>query len=194
MHPDSICTRANPRKTTKTRRTLLASGAGFLTAVFASRSAGEGWAVTALATAAFVAWITVLNLFYLLMQIVIAVDDCSVASAATRVTAFVRRERRQVLSVFLVVLVLVVFATGASWLAMAALGLIAFVPFVGLTVLPLQLVAWVLRGLVFQYIGLASIGAYVKLYRGSAAPIADEPVASDLDLRRADLYRPPGAA
>ena len=51
----------------------------------------------------------------------------------------------------------------------AALGLISFVPLLGLTVLPLQLGAWLFRGLVFQYVGLASIGAYLKLYRSTSA-------------------------
>jgi hypothetical protein len=145
----------------------LASGAAYLVAVSASRSAGEGWGMTALFTAAFVAWITVVNLLYLLMQVVIAADACSVSGAATRVTLFLRRQRRHVTAVFLIVLVIVVFATGASLLATAALGLITFVPFFGLVVLPLQLVAWLLRGLVFQYIGLASVGAYLTLYRSS---------------------------
>ena len=71
-------------------------------------------------------------------------------------------------SVFLLVLAVIVAATGASILATAALGLVAFVPFVGLAALPLQLLAWLLRGLVFQYLGLASVGAYLKLYRGFA--------------------------
>ena len=31
--------------------------------------------------------------------------------------------------------------------------------------MPLSLLAWMLRAIVFQYIGLASIGAYLKLYR-----------------------------
>ena len=74
-------------------------------------------------------------------------------------------ESRAVGGVFLVVLGLVVLATGASVLATAALWLVGFVPFIGLTVLPLQLVAWVLRGLVFQFIALASVGAYLKIYR-----------------------------
>ena len=39
-------------------------------------------------------------------------------------------------------------------------------PLLGLTVLPLQLGGWLFRGLVFQYLGLSSIGAYLKLYRG----------------------------
>jgi hypothetical protein len=146
-----------------------ASGAAYLAAVFASRSAGESWLRTAMLTGGFVGWITVVNLLYLLMQIVIAADDCSVASAGKRMAAFVRRQRRDVIAVFLLVLVLVVCATGASLLATAALGLISFVPLLGLTVLPLQLIAWLFRALVFQYIGLSSVGAYLKLYRGLEA-------------------------
>jgi hypothetical protein len=143
----------------------LASGGGYLAALTASRDYGAGFAVAALTTGGFVAWITIVNLLYLLMQIVIVADDCSVGAAINRVAAFIRRQRGAVLSVFLVVLILVVFAQGASLLATAALGLIGFIPILGLTVLPLQLLAWLFRALVFQYIGLASVGAYVKLYR-----------------------------
>jgi hypothetical protein len=129
-----------------------------------------------------VVWITIVNLLYLLVQIVIAADDCSVSVAARRVGAFLRHERRGVAGVFVVVLGLVALATGASVLATAALGLIAFVPFVGLAVLPLQLLAWIFRGIVFQYLGLTSIGAYVRLYR--SRPIeAGRAVASDNALR-----------
>ena len=147
----------------------LVSGAGYLAAVLASRSAGDSWGMTALLTAGFVAWITVLNFLYLLTQIVIAAEDCGVGAAARRVAQFLRRARAPVAAVFLVVLAIVVFATGASLMATAALGLISFVPLLGLTVLPLQLAAWLFRGLVFQYVGLSSIGAYLKLYRSMAA-------------------------
>ena len=41
---------------------------------------------------------------------------------------------------------------------------VAFVPLVGLAVFPLQLAALLLRGLVFEYIGLTAMGAYVTLY------------------------------
>jgi hypothetical protein len=71
--------------------------------------------------------------------------------------------------VFLVVLALVVVATAVSWLATGALWLIGFVPFIGLALIPIQLLAWLFRGLVFQYIGLSSVGAYVRLYRGSVS-------------------------
>jgi uncharacterized protein (DUF2062 family) len=108
------------------------------------------------------------NLIYLLIQIVVAADDCSVATAFRRVAVFLRRERRHVGTVFLLVLALIVMATGASILATAALGLVAFIPFLGLAALPLQILAWLLRGLVFQYLGLTSVGAYLILYRAFA--------------------------
>ena len=60
---------------------------------------------------------------------------------------------------------MVVIATAASILATAGLGLIAFVPLVGLAVLPLQLAAWLLRGIVFEYLALAALGAYLSHYR-----------------------------
>ena len=144
------------------------SGSLYLVAVLASRSAGDSWGMAALFTAGFVSWITVLNFLYLLTQIVIAAEDCSVAAAIRRVAQFLRRARRPIAAVFFVVLAIVVFATGASLIATAALGLISFVPLLGLTVLPLQLGAWLFRGLVFQYVGLSSLGAYLKLYRATA--------------------------
>jgi hypothetical protein len=141
------------------------SAAMYLFAV-APGEGGAGWGLTAAITVVFAFWITVINLLYLLVQIVIAADDCSLATAVRRVAAFLRYERRHVAAIFALLLAIVVAATGASVLATAALGLVAFVPFFGLAALPLQLLAWLLRGLVFQYLGLASVGAYLKLYRG----------------------------
>ena len=146
----------------------LVSGTTYLSVVVASRATGEGWGLTALFTALFVCWITVVNLAYLLLQIVIAADDCGIATALRRVATFVRAETRNIASVFGVVLAMVVCATGASILATAALGLIGFIPLLGLAVLPLQLSAWLLRGVVFQYLGLTAIGTYLRLYRGYA--------------------------
>jgi hypothetical protein len=143
------------------------SGAGFLLVV-TRRDPPEGWSLSALFTAAFVCWITGINLLYLLVQIVVAVDDCRVMVAVHRAVAFLLRELRNVGGVFLVVLALVMAATGVSVLATAVLGLVTFVPFVGLVVLPLQLLAWLLRGLVFQYLGVTSVDAYLKLYRAFA--------------------------
>lgn len=142
------------------------SGGLYLVAAYESGFRGDlGGLLTFLMTVGFVSWITIVNLVYLLMQIVIAAEDCSVAKAWPRLAAFVRQQLRSLSIVFGVVLALVVAATGVSLLATAALGLIAFVPFVGLAVLPLQLLAWIFRGVVFQFIGLTSIGAYIRLYR-----------------------------
>jgi hypothetical protein len=156
----------------------LASAAAYFTAVLASRAGGDTWLVTALLTGAFVCWITVVNLMYLLTQIVIAADDCGVAVAIRRVAAFLRRERARVIRVFVVVLALVVAATGASFVAAALLSLVAFVPLLGLAVLPLQLAAWLVRALVFQYIGVTSVGAYLSLYRAYSQEFAGAGVAS----------------
>ena len=145
--------------------------------VLLARIASSGWGLAALLTVAFVAWITVVNLFYLLTQIVVAADDCSVATAASRVSVFLRRQTRAVGGVFLIILGLVALATGASIIASAALWLVGFVPFIGLTVLPLQLLAWVLRGLVFQFIALASVGAYLRIYRTESAEAVVHPLA-----------------
>ena len=75
----------------------LASGLAFVGVVSASRSAGEGWAMTALVTVAFVAWITIINLLYLLMQIVIAaetVGDVRVLASRRSCGASADRSRR----------------------------------------------------------------------------------------------------
>jgi hypothetical protein len=142
-----------------------ASAIGYLFVVLVAGVFEDAWGLAALSTIAFVVWITVVNLFYLLMQIVIATEDCSLPGAVKHVTAFMARMHRQVAAVFGVVLLLVVMATGVSFLATFALGLIGFVPFVGLAVLPIQLLAWLFRGLLFQFLGLASVGAYLRLYR-----------------------------
>ncbi|HSL20697.1 MAG TPA: hypothetical protein VK886_04120 [Vicinamibacterales bacterium] len=133
-----------------------------------------GWTVLAtLFSGALLVWITLVNLFYLLVQMIIAVDDVGVRAAFGRVIHFLGGAFREVAGVFGVVLVLVLLATAVSLLAAAGFGLIAFVPFASIIVLPLQLVAWLLRGLVFEYIGLTALGAYLTRYRlflGHAAP------------------------
>ena len=151
----------------------LLSGGSYFAFIAVSQNRGGGWGMAALATAAFVSWITIVNLLYLLMQIVIAADDCNVMVSARRVAAFLRYDLRHVAAVFTLVLGLVVLATGASLVAAAALGLVAFVPFFGLAALPLQLGAWLLRGLVFQYLGLASTGTYLRLYRRFSSTVVE---------------------
>jgi hypothetical protein len=143
----------------------LASGAAYVGAIIAARNGAEGWAATTLITMAFVIWVTLVNLLYLLVQVAVAADDGAVTVAVRRVINFLKREPAMVAGVFFVTLALVVLATGTSLLAFAALGLISLVPFVWLAAVPLQLMAFVLRAIVFQYIALSSVGAYSALYR-----------------------------
>jgi hypothetical protein len=135
--------------------------------LFTTEGAAVWWTgMAALASTVLVVWITVVNFVYLLIQMVIAADDVSVKRAAGRVLRLARVRGRQLTGVFLLVLALVLVATGVAIVAAAALGLISFVPFVGLAVFPLQAAAWLVRGLLFQYLGLTALGSYLTLYRG----------------------------
>jgi hypothetical protein len=149
-------------------------GIGYLVAIYfsfrlvAGTVAASAWTILgALISIALVLGVTVVNLIYLLVQIVVAAEDDSLLAAARRVAAFLRAQYRTVGVLFAAMLVLVGLATAASILATASLGFIGFVPIVGLAVLPLQLAAWLARGLLFQYLGLTALTAYVRLYRGS---------------------------
>jgi hypothetical protein len=129
-----------------------------------------GWTfVAAMAVVLLVAWITLVNLFYLLAQIAMAVERVGLGDAIRAVARFVRVEFRELAGLFLLVLALVVAATLASALAWSGVGLIAFVPLVGLAVFPLQIAALILRGIVFEYLGVTALGAYLSLYAGDGA-------------------------
>ncbi len=135
-------------------------------ALTANRGVLIGWTIAiGLASSVLVVWITLINFFYLLTQMTMAVEDVGVRAAVRRVFAFLRASLREVAAIFGVVLLLAVLAAVASILATAGLGLIAFVPLVGLAVLPLQVAAWLLRGFVFQYLALTALGAYLTQYR-----------------------------
>lgn len=122
----------------------------------------------AFAASALVAWITLVNLVYLLMQIAIAVGDLGLTAAFRAVVRLARVETRDLAGIFLVVLAMVIAAMLVSALAWSGVGLIAFVPLVGLAVFPLQIAALLVRGLVFQYISLTALGAYVTVFRRHA--------------------------
>ena len=68
----------------------LVSGGLYLVAAYESGFRGDlGGLLTFVMTVGFVCWITIINLMYLLMQIVIAAEDCSVAKAWRHMGAFV---------------------------------------------------------------------------------------------------------
>jgi hypothetical protein len=173
-----------------------ASGGAYLAFVaYGYRSAAGrlliiGWIFnTALATFVLVVWITVVNWWYLLLQIAMAAEDLGVGAAVASVWRFVRADFRELAGMFGVILAVVVATTLASALAWSGVGLIAFVPLVGLAVFPLQIAALLVRGLVFEYIGLSALAAYATLYhrylteRGRA--VRPEPV-TELNLLRTD--------
>jgi hypothetical protein len=125
-----------------------------------------GWTfAAALASSALVVWITLVNFLYLLTQMAIAVENLAVREAMRRVAQFIRGSLREVAGIFGVVLLLVAITTIASILTTAGLGLIAVLPFVGLAMVPLQLAAWLLRGVIFEYLALTALGAYLTQYR-----------------------------
>jgi hypothetical protein len=145
--------------------------------IYQRMAEGRGFAAWSLAAAlcsiVLVVWIAVVNLLYLVVQVAIAADDCDVGTALVRVGRFLRAKGGEVIAVFAVVFVLVMLATAVSVLATAGLSLIAFVPLAGIAVLPLQAAAWLLRGLVFQYLGLTALSAYLAQYRSfrESAPV-----------------------
>jgi hypothetical protein len=148
------------------------SGAAYLAFLYYGYRAAEGlldvlgWTViAAVAAAAVIMWITLVNCVYLLMQIAMAADNLGFVDACRAVGRFIRAEFSVLTRIFLIILGLVVGATLASALAWSGVGLIAFVPLVGLAVIPLQIAALIVRGLAFEYIGLAAAGAYLTLYR-----------------------------
>jgi hypothetical protein len=155
------------------------TGAAYLAfIVYGYQAAGDGilfigWTfLAAVATLGLFLWITTINLVYLLLQIAIASGHARLGDAIREVARFARVEFRELSGIFLIVLGMIVAAWMASALAWSGVGLIAFVPLVGLAVFPLQLAALLLRGLVFEYIGLTAMGAYVSLYRRYAASAA----------------------
>ena len=154
-----------------------ASGGAYLVfATYGYRTAAGGrfliigWTfIAAIAAILLVVWITLVNWMYLLLQLAMACENVGVVAACSAVAGFVRARFREVAGIFGVVLGLVLAATFASALAWSGVGLIAFVPLVGLAVFPLQLAALVLRGLVFEYIGLTALAAYATLYHRHVA-------------------------
>ncbi len=123
--------------------------------------------------------ITLVNFVYLLMQIVMASEDCGVFEAIPHVGHLLRRRFRELAQVLAAILALMVLATAASILATTQLGLISFVPFVGLAALPLQVFAWLVRGVVFQFIGLTGVATYLRMHFALVSAEAEVRSASD---------------
>ena len=124
----------------------------------------DGPLVVTLASLTVIVAITLVNFLYLLMQITIAAEDCGVLEAVPHVARLIRRRPKELAQVLAAILALLLMVTGASILAMSQLTLIGFVPFVSLAALPLQLIALMVRGIVFQFVGLTGVATYVRLH------------------------------
>jgi len=120
--------------------------------------------IVTLASLAVLILITLVNFLYLLLQIVMAAEDCGVLEAVPHVARLLTRRTKELTVVLSAILALMLLSTGASILATTALGLIAFVPFVGLAAVPLQVFAWLVRGVVFQFVGLTGVATYLRLH------------------------------
>jgi hypothetical protein len=138
-------------------------------------AAGSAWAgawivVVAPATSAAVLAGTVANLVFDLARIIVVTDDCGVAEALRRARRFVVKDARHVLGIFAVTSGIVALAAAAWLVATANIAFIGLVPVVGLLVAPLQAAVWIVRGVVFQYLGLATLMAYQTQYRRVSGP------------------------
>src|SRR5687768_17730768 len=109
----------------------------------------------------------------------IAAEDCSVSEAIPHVARLIRKRTKALAQVLAAILSLMLMATAASILATTALGLIAFVPFVGLAALPLQVFAWLVRGVVFQFVGLTGVATYLRLHFALQSALVEVHTPSD---------------
>jgi hypothetical protein len=121
--------------------------------------------VVLLATSAGVVAVTSVNLAFDLLRVIVVTDDCGVRTAWGRLRVFLLEDARRVLGIFAVVEIVLMLAVAVSVLATAALALVAWVPVAGAMALPLRAAAWLLQGLLIQYVGLCALSAYQTQYR-----------------------------
>jgi hypothetical protein len=133
-------------------------------------TSGLFFVVWAPVTLLFLLWISLVNVVYALLQLVIASEGVGIHDGLRIITGFVRARLRPLGLLLVVVFLLLSSAWVVSILAWSGVGLVAFVPLVGLAVFPLQIVALLMRGLVYEYIGLTALGAYLSLYKPRGGP------------------------
>jgi hypothetical protein len=157
--------------------TYVVIGGGYLLVVgwgarlVADSAWSPAWPLLVLvATSAAVVGITAANLLFDLARVGVVTDDCSVRVALERVRAFLLEDARQVLGIFGAMGTILLLATAGSITATAGLALVAWVPLAGLLFVPLQVAFWIVRGLLFEYMGLVTLSAYQTQYRRFAAP------------------------
>jgi hypothetical protein len=132
---------------------------------------GSAWPLLVLvATSTVVVSVALVNFVYDLLRIIIVNDDCRLSAALSRLRAFLLVDARQVIGIFAVTIAALAIAAAILLLAAWMLALVSWVPFAGIIVVPLQALAWVIRALVFEYVGLTALSAYQTQYRRFAEP------------------------
>jgi hypothetical protein len=156
-------------------------GAAYLAALSgAHRLADSPWApvwplAVLLATSAGMVAVAIVNLAFDLLRVIIVTDDCGVGEALARMRRFVVTDARQVLGIFGSVGVVQLLATAASVLTTAGLAFVAWVPLAGVVSVPLRGSAWLIQGLLLQYVALTAVSAYQTQYRRFATPFGAAP-------------------
>ena len=108
---------------------------------------GSAWPLLVLiATSAVAISIALINLAYDLLRIIMVTDDCRLSAALSRLRGFLLVDARQVIGIFAVTIAVLALAAAVSLLAASMLALVSWVPVVGIIVVPLQALAWVIRG------------------------------------------------
>jgi hypothetical protein len=82
---------------------------------------------------------------------------------------FVIGDARHVIGIFAVMTAIVAGATALTLSAVASITVIAWTTVAGLLVVPLQLAAWTVRGVLLQCLGVAALSAYQTQYRRFAS-------------------------
>jgi len=137
----------------------------------AESSWAAAWPLLLLAaTSTGVVAISAIGLAFDLTRVIMVTDDCGVAAALARVRAFIVADARQVLGIFGVMIAVFLLGTTASLTATGWLTVLSWIPLAGFLFVPLQAAAWLMRGLLFQYLGLTALAAYQTQYRRFAEP------------------------
>jgi hypothetical protein len=151
--------------------------------LFAVVSLGLRWAAASSLAAALPALVLVvacvglvglatISLVFDLIRVVVVTDDCGVREGYARVRGFLLGDARHVLGVYAVMLIVSALGTALSLAATAGLALVAWVPVAGLLIVPLQILFWIARAALFQFLSLTALAAYQTQYRRFTSPVA----------------------
>lgn len=121
--------------------------------------------IVLVATSTTVVGVSLVHFVHDLLRVIVITDDCRVSEAVSRLRAFLIVDVRQVLGIFAVMTIVVMLAGAIALLVTGSLALVAWVPFLSLLAVPLQIAAWLIRGLLFQGLSVMAVASYQTQYR-----------------------------